>query len=75
MVAPVVTGKGTGETARLIREAAYRHKIPVISAPSLTRELFRRCDIYGSVEHKYFAIVARLFRQAYAIKAAQVKAA
>lgn len=71
MVAPVVTGKGAGETARLIREAAYKHRIPVISAPSLTRQLFRRCDVYGAVEHKHFAVVARLFRQAYAIKAAQ----
>lgn len=71
MIAPQVTGKGSGEMARLIREEAYRHRIPVINSPALTRALFRHCRIHGVVTQEYYVSLASLFRQAYAMRNAQ----
>ena len=65
MIAPVVTGSGAGEMARLIREKAYRHRIPVIWSPQLARLLFRRCTAGGAVPQKNYVAVARVLGQAY----------
>lgn len=71
MIAPQVTGKGSGEMARLIREKAYKHRIPVINSPALARALFRHCKIHGAVAQEYYVSLARLFRQAYAMRDAR----
>ena len=65
MVAPVVTGKGTGEMARLIREKAYNHRVPVIRSPRLARILFRRCNIDAAIPQEHYVAVARVLSQAY----------
>lgn len=66
MIAPVITGKGADEMARLIRQEAYRHRVPVINAPSLTRALYRRCELYSSVPQKHYVALAQAFRLGFA---------
>ena len=66
MIAPVITGKGADEMARLIRQEAYRHGVPVINAPSLTRALYRRCELYSSVPQKHYVALAKAFRRGFA---------
>jgi len=69
MHAPQVTGKGAGEMARLIREEAYRHRVPVIHSPSLARKLFRSCAIYGPIAQEHYVVAAQLFREAFRLRA------
>jgi flagellar biosynthetic protein FlhB len=71
MIAPQVTGKGSGEMAHLIREKAYKHRIPVINSPALARALFRKCPIHGAVAQEHYVSLASLFRQAYAMRDAR----
>ncbi len=68
MLAPVVTGKGAGEMARLIREKAYYHRVPVIRSPALARELFHRCAIDAAIPQAQYAAVARVLSQAYDLR-------
>ncbi len=71
MIAPQVTGKGAGELARLIREKAYKHRVPVINSPALARALFRTCQINGAVAQEHYVALAGLFRRAYAMRDGQ----
>jgi len=66
MVAPVVTGKGADEMARLIRHEAYRKGVPVINTPALTRAIYRRCELYTTVPQRHYVALARAFRMAFA---------
>lgn len=66
MIAPMITGKGADEMARLIRQEAYRHGVPVINVPSLTRTLYRRCELYSSVPQKHYVALAKAFRLGFA---------
>lgn len=68
MISPVVWCKGAGDLAGLMREEAYRQNVPVLSAPRLARWLFRRCPVDSAIPQTQYVAVAKLFRQAYAIK-------
>jgi flagellar biosynthesis protein FlhB len=68
MIAPVLTGKGTGEMARLIREKAYQHKVPVINSPELARRLFKTCQMNAAIAQDNYVAVARVFRQVYRMR-------
>ena len=65
MIAPVVTGKGTGEMAQAIKQAAYRHNIPVIRSPLLARSLYRKTKMESAISQEFYVGVAKVLRQAY----------
>jgi flagellar biosynthesis protein FlhB len=65
MLAPQVVGKGSGEMARLIRDEAYRHRIPVIHSPAFARKLFKSNAIYSPILQVDYRVAAQLFRAAY----------
>lgn len=71
MIAPTLVGKGAGEMARLIREKAYQHRVPVIQSPQLARSIFKTCQMDAVIPQENYVAVARLFRQAYRMRAAQ----
>ena len=71
MIAPTLVGKGAGEMARLIREKAYQHRVPVIHSPQLARRIFKTCQMDAVIPQENYVAVARLFRQAYRMRAAQ----
>jgi flagellar biosynthetic protein FlhB len=71
MIAPEVKGRGAGEMARLIREKAYRCRVPVIRSPRLARELFRRCKMDGAIPQDSYVAVARVLSQAYDMRRAR----
>ncbi|MXN79976.1 flagellar type III secretion system protein FlhB [Burkholderia sp. 4701] len=54
MAAPTVVSKGAGEFALRLRKLAFVHRVQIVEAPALTRQLFRR----GALEHE---IPAHLF--------------
>lgn len=75
MIAPTVTGKGAGEMAKLIREKAYHHRIPVIQSPPLARAIFMQCKINGAIPMENYVAVAKVLRQAYEMRRVREAAA
>jgi flagellar biosynthetic protein FlhB len=71
MIAPIVTGKGAGDMAKLIREKAYRMGVPVIQSPRLARRLFTRTKINGAVPEENYVAVAKVLKQAYQMRKLQ----
>lgn len=60
MDAPRMVAKGAGQVAAAMREIAYRHQVPVVRNPALTRSLFREMDIDQSVPAAFHPEVARI---------------
>jgi flagellar biosynthesis protein FlhB len=58
--APRVIAKGAGELARKMRDAAFRHQVPIVPSPALARALYREADDGGYVPEKRYADVARI---------------
>lgn len=72
MIAPIVTGKGAGELALAIREKAARRGVPVFQVPPLTRRLFKETGIDKPIPQDCFVAVARVMRQAYAMRSSKL---
>ena len=66
MRAPVVLAKGRGFLARRVRELAGRHGVPIVSHPSLTRALYKQCDIDSPVPESLYGQLAPIYRQIFA---------
>jgi flagellar biosynthetic protein FlhB len=66
MSAPVVIAKGAGQLAKLMREMAFRHQIPVVENKKLAAALFRKVSIDSQIPEDFYAVTARLLMWVYA---------
>lgn len=66
--APEVIAKGSGSMARAIRELAFRHRVPVVTSPTLARALFRDIQIGSTIAPKHYDGVAAILRRVYAAR-------
>ncbi|WP_151448603.1 EscU/YscU/HrcU family type III secretion system export apparatus switch protein [Lacisediminimonas profundi] len=60
MAAPVVLAKGAGELAALMREMAWRHRVPVVRNRDLARQLFRSTGMDQPIHPACYQAVARV---------------
>lgn len=60
MAAPAVVAKGAGQLARLMRDMARRHRIPVVENRKIARALFRASPIGAAIPQEFYPAVARL---------------
>jgi len=66
MSAPMVVAKGAGQLAKLMREMAFRHQVPVIENKTLARALFRQGGIDMQIPEQFYPAAARLLMWVYA---------
>ena len=60
MAAPMITAKGAGHLAKLMRMMAVKHHVPIVENRSLARLLFQKGKLDTAVPEKTYALVARL---------------
>jgi flagellar biosynthesis protein FlhB len=66
MDAPLVLAKGAGQLAKLMREMAFRHQIPVVENKKMAQGLFRRAAIESQIPQEFYPAAARLLMWVYA---------
>lgn len=66
MVAPMVIAKGAGQLAKLMREMAFRHQIPIVENKKLAATLFKFTAIDSQIPEQFYPAVARLLTWVYA---------
>lgn len=67
--APLVVAKGVDEIARVIREVADRHGVPIVSSPALARSLYRQVDIGREIPVQLYSAVAQILSYVYQLRA------
>jgi flagellar biosynthetic protein FlhB len=65
MVAPTVTAKGQDNMARIIRETAEEHEVPVIENKPLARALYAEVEIGDVIPQKFYEAVVAVLKQVY----------
>lgn len=65
MSAPKVVAKGVDHLALRIREAARRHKVPVIQNPPLARALYKQVKLEGTIPLNLYKAVAQVIAHIY----------
>ena len=60
MPAPVVLAKGAGQLAGLMREMAWRHKVPIVQNRRLAASLFRTSGLDQPIAASFYLDVARI---------------
>lgn len=73
MKAPKLTAKGTDLVAKRIREAAEKHKVPIIRNPPLARILYDTTDVDEEVPYEHYQAVAKVIGYVYKLKGKQPK--
>ncbi|MBN8542912.1 MAG: flagellar biosynthesis protein FlhB [Alphaproteobacteria bacterium] len=73
MKAPKLTAKGVDLVAKRIREAAEKHKVPIIRNPPLARILYDTTDIDEEVPYEHYQAVAKIIGYVYKLKGKQPK--
>ncbi len=68
MSAPVVVAKGQDLVALHIRNLAIKHKVPIISAPPLSRALFYSTELQQRIPSGLFLAVAQVLAYAYQLR-------
>jgi flagellar biosynthesis protein FlhB len=68
MSAPVVVAKGKDLVALQIRNLAVEHKVPIISAPPLSRALFHSTELQQRIPAGLFLAVAQVLAYAYQLR-------
>lgn len=66
MPAPVVTAKGAGHLAQLMKAMARRHGVPVVENRALARGLFRKSEINLPIAEGFYPFVAKILMWVYA---------
>ena len=66
---PVVTAKGEGAEAQLIREAAEEAGVPVMENVALARGLYEKIAVDGYITSEFFEAAAHVLRWAASINA------
>ncbi|HYD79879.1 MAG TPA: flagellar biosynthesis protein FlhB [Paucimonas sp.] len=75
MPAPKMLAKGAGEAAAKMREAARRHRIPIVENRPLARELYKRLDSDEYVPEDLYPQVAKILIWVYAMREARAQGA
>lgn len=73
MKAPKLTAKGADAVAARIREAAEKHKVPIIRNPPLCRVLYDTTDIDEEIPYEHYQAVAKIIGYVYKLKGKQPK--
>lgn len=60
MSAPVCVAKGVDEVARIIRELARQHDVPIVENPPLARTLYATVDVDKPIQEEQFKAVAEV---------------
>lgn len=68
MKAPLLTAKGADAVAARIREAAEKHKVPIIRNPPLCRILYDSTDIDEEIPYEHYQAVAKIIGYVYRLK-------
>jgi flagellar biosynthetic protein FlhB len=68
MSAPVVVAKGKDLVAMQIRNVAAAHRIPVVSAPPLSRALYHSTELQQRIPAGLFLAVAQVLAYAYQLR-------
>lgn len=71
MRAPRVVAKGADEIARVIRELAERHRVPIVSAPPLARALFRHAELEQEIPVSLYQAVAQVLSYVFQLRQAK----
>ncbi|TCS37710.1 flagellar biosynthetic protein FlhB [Paucimonas lemoignei] len=71
MAAPMIVAKGAGQLAKLMREMAFRHQVPVVENKRLARALFRQTAIDTQIPEVFYPAAAKLLMWVYAKRNAQ----
>jgi flagellar biosynthetic protein FlhB len=66
--APVVIAKGADELAARIREIAAENDVPLLSAPSLARALYRHVEIGAEIPAALYTAVAQVLAYVFQLK-------
>jgi flagellar biosynthetic protein FlhB len=66
MHAPMVTAKGAGHLAKLMKAMARRHGVPVVENRPLARGLFGKSDIGMPIAESFYPMVAKILTWVYA---------
>ncbi|WP_071767189.1 flagellar biosynthesis protein FlhB [Burkholderia ubonensis] len=61
MAAPTVVSKGAGEFALRLRKLAFIHRVQIVEAPALARQLFRRGALEREIPSQLFAATAAVY--------------
>ncbi|MFW5806265.1 MAG: flagellar biosynthesis protein FlhB [Spirochaetota bacterium] len=65
MIAPTVTAKGQDHMARVIRDTAEEHGVPVIENRPLARALYAEVEIGDVIPEKFYEAVVAVLKQVY----------
>ncbi|MFP4010150.1 MAG: flagellar biosynthesis protein FlhB [Spirochaetaceae bacterium] len=65
MIAPTVTAKGQDHMARVIRDTAEEHGVPVIENRPLARALYAEVEIGDIIPEKFYEAVVAVLKQVY----------
>lgn len=68
MEAPVVVAKGAERLARLIRESAMEHGVPIVERQDLARALYRGVDVGQAIPSALYRAVADILAYVYRLK-------
>jgi len=63
--APVVVAKGAEDLARLIRQIARHHSVPILEHRALARALYRTVKVGRAIPASFFQAVAQVLAQVY----------
>ncbi|HEF5875125.1 TPA: EscU/YscU/HrcU family type III secretion system export apparatus switch protein [Burkholderia cenocepacia] len=61
MAAPTVVSKGAGEFALRLRKLAFIHRVQIVEAPELARQLFRHGSLERDIPPQLFAATAAVY--------------
>jgi flagellar biosynthetic protein FlhB len=73
MIAPTVTAKGQDNMARIIRETAEEHEVPVIENKPLARALYTEVEIGDVIPEKFYEAVVAVLKQVYRMSGRQAE--
>ena len=69
--APVLVAKGADHIALKIREIAVEHKVPVFTAPLLSRAIYHTTDLESEVPSALYVAVAKVLAYVFQLKTAR----
>ncbi|UXU87562.1 EscU/YscU/HrcU family type III secretion system export apparatus switch protein [Burkholderia sp. S-53] len=61
MAAPTVVSKGAGEFALRLKKLAFVHRVQIVEAPALARQLFRRGALEREIPSQLFSATAAVY--------------
>jgi flagellar biosynthesis protein FlhB len=65
MASPVVVAKGKNYLAKLIRDKAMRHQVPIVENPPLARALYSSANVGQQIPIEFYRAVAEILAYLY----------